>query len=323
MHDLSAALGRALFEKGVQVAPGEKVDAFLAQHRIRYTGGLSPEDAALARDELGVAGVLITTVSAYQKDPPQLGVEARVVSAEGTPRILWADGVFKAGAESPGLFELGIVTDPNVLAARVFAQLAGSLSSFLGGKGPAVNACAAAGRFSPQVSYRAQVPETPTVAVLPFVNETNRRNAGDLVSLLFVRQLLAGGKFRVVEPGAVRDELLRFRIVMEGGVSLDTARIVTELLQADLVLAGTVRTYADPSSGAGAPAVQFGAILLDRKNNEIVWESSSDSRGDDGVFFFDAGKVSTAGTLACRMARSVVESMLENRPPPRPRKLSP
>ncbi|MGZ6143727.1 MAG: hypothetical protein ACXWLM_10325, partial [Myxococcales bacterium] len=283
VQELEAMLEKELRDRGVPLVSGDAVDAFLAERRIRYTAGLSPDDALAARNALGVTGVLIATVTAYQRDPPRLGLELRLVSADLKPRILWADGVFRAGDESPGLFELGVITDPNLLARRVFGDLAGSLATFLKGSGPAARACPSSGRFSPQVSFRAPSLDpaaTLTVAVLPFVNETPRRNAGDLLSLIFVRQLLAGGRFRVVEPGAVRDELLRFRIVMEGGVSLDTARIVMELMQADLVLAGTVRTYADPNGGAGAPSVQFGAILLDRKNNEVLWESSSDSKGD-------------------------------------------
>jgi hypothetical protein len=52
-------------------------------------------------------------------------------------------------------------------------------------------------------------------------------------------------------------------------------------------------------------------MLLERRNEEVVWEASSYHRGDEGVFFFDAGHVDTALALSCRMVRSAVDAMLQ------------
>ena len=326
MAEIAAVLEKTLRARGVHLVSGATLDAFLAKNRVRYTGGLGPEVAVRARDELGVGAVLISTVTSYQEDPPRLGIELRVVSAGEDPQILWSDGAAKAGDESPGLFELGIVRDMKRLQQRLFDPLAASLASWQERGGAPGTACAPAGRFAPRVSFRAPALDgrtTWSIAVLPFVNGTSRRGAGDLVPLQLVRQLQASGRFRVVEPGVIREELLRFRIVMEEGVSLDMARVVSELLHADLVLAGDVRAYGDAASAVGAPSVQFTALVLDHNDSELLWESTSDSRGDDGVFFFDAGKVGTADVLTCRMARTVVDALLEKRPPAKLRKLSP
>jgi hypothetical protein len=40
-----------------------------------------------------------------------------------------------------------------------------------------------------------------------------------------------------------------------------------------------------------------------------MWSSISHNLGDDGVFFFDAGKVQTAHSLASAMVRAVVRTM--------------
>ncbi len=89
-----------------------------------------------------------------------------------------------------------------------------------------------------------------SIAVLPFVNETRRRGAGEILALEFAWQLANADGFRVVEPGIVRDELLRRRIVMEDGVSLDQARTVSVTLDADLVMAGYVFDFEE---GGNAP----------------------------------------------------------------------
>jgi negative regulator of sigma E activity len=110
----------------------------------------------------------------------------------------------------------------------------------------------------------------------------------------------------VVEPGVVRDELLRRRIVMEDGVSLDQARVVSVTLDADLVLAGYVYDLED---GAGAPVSNFSAMVIDRKTGRMVWQSTSHDKGNDSETLFGLRRVTTAPLLTCRMAREVIDGM--------------
>ena len=118
-------------------------------------------------------------------------------------------------------------------------------------------------------------------------------------------RLAATPGLQPLEPGVVREVLLRGRIVMEGGVSLETVRLLLGTLGADLVLAGEVLDYDD----AATPKVNFSVTVLDRGSGEALWQSISHNQGDDGVFFFDAGRVSTAHDLTCRMAAAVGDGM--------------
>jgi TolB-like protein len=320
MRDIGAALRRQLEKERIPFVEGAPVDDFLARHRIRYTGGLDAATAVLASRELGVDQVLITTVVAVGREPmPRLSVEARLVTAADDPRIVWADGFSRLGDESPGAFDLGVIRDFDELAARGFAGLARSLSAFAQQKEAAPAVCPPAGRFRPRSSYRSAALDFSaprTIAVLPFQNLTRRRNAGDVISLAFVRQFQSLSSVSVTEPGVLRDDLLRFRVVLQGGISLDVARMTMELVHADLALTGVVRSFDDALSADGVPRLEYTVMLLDRRGDEVVWRSTSYSQGDDGVFFFDAGKVSTVGDLACRMAQSTVRAMLEQRPTP-------
>jgi hypothetical protein len=305
MQELRRLVEDSLRKQRFEVVELAAMEMFLARHRVRYTGGLERETAIAASSELGVEGVVITSIEAYQASPPRLSVTQRLVSTGEAPAIVWIDGASRSGDESPGFLDLGIVTDPGRLATSMFRDLAASLAAFRDGAGPRASGCATAGRFAPRNSFRAPALGSGAirrVAVLPFLNETQRRGAGEALALEFVRQLEATGTFKVVEPGLVREELLRYRIVMESGVSLDTARVVTELLRTDLVLTGYVRDYDDGS----IPKVDFTVLLLDNANSEVLWQSTSHNQGNDGVFFFDAGSVGTAAGLACRMAREVV-----------------
>jgi hypothetical protein len=113
----------------------------------------------------------------------------------------------------------------------------------------------------------------------------------------------------VVEPGEVRQVLLRSRTIMEGGLSLPQADILRADLDVDLVLTGIVMDYQDYIGGWGNPKVEFSARVFDMQTRQIVWSSSSYNEGDDGVFFFNLGKVNTAHGMASGMVGSVVGRM--------------
>ncbi len=315
LREVQDAVERSLRVRGIPLVDAALVEQFLARHRLRYTGGVDREEALAAGEELSAAGLLVTTVELYQPgNPPKAGISMRLVSADEAAEVRWIDAAARAGDDSPGLFELGVVHEYPELQEVLLAKLSASLALSLAGKGPHAVACPGSGRFAPKELFRSprlDAAQTRSVAVLPFANETARRNAGDLLALQFVRQLEASGRFRAVEPGVLRDGLLRFRIISEGGISLDVARVILELVQADLVVAGIVRDYDDPEGAGAAPRVQFTALLLDRANNEVLWESTSYNQGDDGVFFFDAGLVGTTPDLACRMVRSAVDDLVE------------
>jgi hypothetical protein len=305
MLSIAAMVEAALRIRGVEVVTGEPVDRFLAKHRLRFTGAIPDEAAVAAAEELGVEALLVASLEEWvATGTPRVALGMRLVSAEPQPRILWADGIALAGDDAPGLFGLGLVRSMPAIQARATGALADSLRRWLA-TGAAAPPCTREGRFAPQIRYRSDILDgRRTVAVLPFVNETPRRRAGDVLADAFVRGLAATGRFEVVEPGLVREYLLSHRIVMEGGVSLDAARTVLGSLDADLVVAGYVRDLAEDAGGVMPPRVDFTALMIDRRSEEIVWEVSSYYTGDQGVWAFDLGRVRSASALACRMVAS-------------------
>lgn len=317
LKPLGNLLQAKLAGEGLDAVGGDALEPFLSRHRIRYTGGVDREVAAAAGSELGVAGILVTSVDLYQANPPDFGASMRLVSADRKAEILWAGGAARAFDDEPGWFDLGIASTPQLLEAEVFARTARALAASLSSHGPHAMACADDARFLPKVRFRSAGLDSSeyAIAVLPFQNESSHPDADDLLALQFVRQLRAIGNFRVLEPGVVRSELLHFRIVMDNGISLDTARVILELLHADLVIAGIVRDYRDALLKGTAPSVEFTVFALERQDDEVVWESTSHGRGDDQVLFFDVGRVSTAPELACRMVRAVVRDIADPRPP--------
>ena len=309
LRDLQTAVEAELRARGIELASGGAVDEMLARHRLRYTGGVDAVMARAAREELGADALVVTAVTLHITEGSRgFGMSMRLVSAQDAPAVLWMDETARTVDDAPGLFDLGVLKDPQELFDRAVSRLAGSLAAALAGKGPASGTCPSAGRFAPRVRYRAAPARAAAplvVAVLPFVNETGRIDAGELLALELVRELSRHRSVRVIEPGVVRAELLRNRVVMEGGVSHETARIALGALEADVVVAGYVRTFGEYP----VPLLEFTVLALATWDNRVLWESTSHNRGDDGVVFFDWGRVSTTPALACRMVRPVAEGM--------------
>jgi hypothetical protein len=107
----------------------------------------------------------------------------------------------------------------------------------------------------------------------------------------------------------LRQELLDLRIIMQDGVSLANADAIFAVLEADLLVSGRVMDYQDYQGVSGKPKVGFSTMVIERKSREVVWSSNSYNEGDDGVFFFDWGRVNTAHAMASQMVQLVAKMM--------------
>jgi len=311
--DLQIFLTKGLQQRGFVILDEDALQGFMARHRMRYTGGIDNEIGRAFKEETGTDAVLITSVELfYDKDPPRISIMSRMVSTGNEQRILWMDSSSLAGDDSPGILGLGLIGDPRILLANAVQSLMDSLSeSFLGaGKGIG----SPEKRFKPKMAFRSPVLMLSTdmkyrVAVVPFTDLSGRKNAGEIMSLQFIGAMARCVNFEVIEPGVLRDKLLRVRVILNQGVSLANADTLFDMLDADLILMGTIFDYEDYQGALGKPRVEFTAQLLEKRSREIVWTSNSYNEGDDGVFFFDVGRISTAQKMAAQMVGLVVEMM--------------
>jgi TolB-like protein len=304
-----------LKESNATLIEGDVLDSVLTKHRVRYLGGLDQSTAQAMRQDAGADCVLITSLELYSEViPPKIALTSRLVSTGSETEILWIDGIGLAGDDAPGLLAHGLVEDPRVLSRRAVHRLAQSLRIFLSGQAKRVDSRTPKKKFGPEVVYRNAVfaaDKTYRVAVVPFFNPSARSFAGEILALHFVRQLWALENFKVIEPGVVRHQLLRSRIIMDSGVSLADADLIAHELNADLILNGKVIDYQDYRGYGGIAKVDFSAQLIERQSREVVWSVKSHHQGDDGVFFFDWGRVNTAYAMASQMVQLAVQDLGE------------
>ena len=315
LEDLRHLLIKNFKEQGLNLVDEEVVERFIVRHRLRYLGGISRTTARDLKWETGADAVLITALELYSEQfPPRMALTCRLVSTGNSPEILWMDGIGLAGDDSVGLLQLSLIENPLILQNKAVRFLSTSLLKYLRGESYWRGSQREILKFWPRVFYRSPIFEPGikyTVAVVPSVNLSERKFAGEIMALQFIRQMQTHENFVLVEPGIVRQALLEMRIIMEDGISLIDADSLFSKLGVDLILAGKVFNYQDKQGISGTPKVAFSALLIDRKSREVVWNCQSYHEGDDGVFFFDWGQIETAYRMTSEMVLSALETMIE------------
>lgn len=312
LKKIRGSLIEGLKSRGIDVLQDEPLENFMAKHRVRYTGGIDKITAKEVKDEINCQGLLITSLELFNETyPPKIALTSRLVSTGENPAILWMDGVGLAGDDSPGILDLGLIKDPKALQTKALDLLVDSLRESLSGR-RGNKEIETRRKFRPKISYRSPVMEGKrkyTVAVVPFFNRSERKYGAEIMALHFVRHLKEFEDFEVIEPGLVRQQFLTLRIIMDQGVSLADAEAIFSVLNVDLVVTGQVLDYQDYQGSVGKPKVDFTAEVIERKSREVVWSSTSYNQGDDGVFFYDWGRVNTAHAMASQMVRQIGRMM--------------
>jgi hypothetical protein len=315
LREMRLSMMRKLLDLGVEVINDESLAKVMERHRIRYTGGIDIKTAQALKNEAGVDAVLITSLELYLPDNlPKIALTARLVATGPLPEIIWMESIGLAGDDAPGLLGLGLISDPQKLQERALRYLAGSLAGHLHDRGKNHPAGMAAKTFRPKQFYASEdiaKLRKGRVAVIPFFNESSRTRAGEILLLHFLNQLVGMEieTMKVVEPGVVREKMLNQRIIMNRGVSYRDLDLIGIPLEVDFFFTGKVFAYQDYPGAQGAPLVDFSTMGIGVENKRIVWASASYNAGDDAVFFFDVGRLSTASAMAEAMMRSVVIRM--------------
>lgn len=317
---LRARLVGELSRRGVRVVADERMKAAMAELRLRTVSGVSDAMATALREKTGATSALVTAVDLYDpNDPPRIGLQSRVVRIAGArAEPVWVADIDLAGEETEGILGLGVVHDPAVLTGRAIESLAAGVLQHLrpAGSPETLKRPNAQARFDPRAVFVA--PDAPRmgqggalrVAILPFANRSKRPFAGDIVSLHFLREVMRLGTVQAIEPGRVRQVLLDTRLVQEPGISLPQADLVRDLLDADLVIAGTVYEYRD-GLHAGTPSLEFSAYAIDARSRKVAWLVRSTNAGSDAVNFFEKGTVRTAPRLAGEMVRAILRQVVD------------
>ncbi len=149
--------------------------------------------------------------------------------------------------------------------------------------------------------------ELKKIAVLPFYNISERRDAGKMVANNFVTEIFIDGRYRVEEPGNVIQFMLHENVSVVGEMGIDRIKILGRRLGVDGVLVGIVDVFDD--GARSSPRVSITARLVDSETGTIVWSASDSKSGDDYIIAFGVGKVRSANALAQKVIRQMIKKI--------------
>jgi hypothetical protein len=153
------------------------------------------------------------------------------------------------------------------------------------------------------------------VAVLPFVNESEEPLAAQIVSHIFLHRLVAHSPFETATEGAVRQFLLRHRILpanaSEAGKNLYVR--MGEELQVDTILRGKVLQCREEDVGADGmiPLLHLQVELVEAATGALISSSSHRRRGTDYRTMMHFGVIHTRTELIARTADEIIATWVE------------
>jgi hypothetical protein len=120
------------------------------------------------------------------------------------------------------------------------------------------------------------------VAVLPFDNLTNDKNADEIVRQVVLSELLASGLVDVVFPGEVKAAIAELGIKSVSTLTASQIKTLCNSLKAEAIIVGAVEEYGEAKMGnISAPQVTISLMMADANTGSIVW-SITKTRGGAG-----------------------------------------
>jgi len=142
-----------------------------------------------------------------------------------------------------------------------------------------VTACATSAPESfhdPQMDFAA----LRTVAVMPFMNLTNDKLAGERVRDTFMTSLLSTGVVYVIPSGEVARGISRVAMANPADPSAEDIAKLTAMMQADAVITGVVREYGEVRSGqASAGVISVSMQMIEKETRKVVWTAATTKGG--------------------------------------------
>ena len=149
------------------------------------------------------------------------------------------------------------------------------------------------------------------VGVLPFVNDSRRIGAGNIVTNIFIAMIHKTEIFQIEEQGNINRFLADNRTNDIKIMDTKQIRSLGERLALDAVFIGTVKEFqgGDQGSRLSAPLISLQIKLVDTRSGKIVWMGNNRITGEDFITVFDIGRVRSVSTLAKIALTDVIDAM--------------
>lgn len=288
LEQVMPVLRTLLEEKGLEIVDENSLNKILLKKRVRNTGYISKDLAREVGNELNVRAILIGSINSfYLRENPQVGLLARLIdSSDGS--ILWANQAAATGEDFTTILGLGTVKSMDRLISIVAERLFDSFS------------------FTP---LHKEKELTHRIAVMPFQNKSRHRDAGTIVTYMFLAGLFNNTGFELIEYGEIRKMVVNLRIRYKGELDYNGIRELSETLGVDGILVGSVAFYSDGLDTSSPPEVAVSARLINARKNRIIWSDSLQINGDEDIIVLDWGRIRAVDDVAYKVVSKLIQKM--------------
>lgn len=272
----------------MEIVDENSLNNILLKKRVRNTGYTSKDLAQEVGKELNVKAIMIGSINSfYLRENPQVGLLARMIdSSDGS--ILWANQASATGEDFTKILGLGTVKSMDRLIPIVAERLFASFS------------------FTP---LHKEKELTHRIAVMPFQNKSRHKDAGTIVTHMFLVELFKNIGFVPVEYGEIRKMVVNLRVRYKGELDYKSIRALSDTLGVDGILVGTVEHYSDGIDTSSPPEVAVSARLINARKNRIIWSDSLQIKGDDFLIAFDWGRIRSVDNVAYKVVSKLIQKM--------------
>ena len=118
------------------------------------------------------------------------------------------------------------------------------------------------------------------IAVMPFQNLTTDDDAAERVRDAFISMLLATEALYVLPPGEVTRGIDRVGMRSPANPNVEEVKKLSNILQVDAVITGTLREYAVVRSGASsANLVSLSLKMIEVEKGTVIWSADATKGG--------------------------------------------
>jgi polysaccharide biosynthesis protein PelC len=153
------------------------------------------------------------------------------------------------------------------------------------------------------------------IGVLPFVNYSSDRYAGEKVQSAFITELFLTRKFDVMEPGQfnnkVATELKMTAASTITELSLDQIKAIGQATGVQGVIEGVVREYTTTRVGqSDYPIISMNIRLIDVPTGTVVWMASYTKKGGPNLPIISVGETHTLSELTQKICHDIVSDFV-------------
>lgn len=146
------------------------------------------------------------------------------------------------------------------------------------------------------------------IVVLPFLNQTNYTQADDILARVFISELVNKGDYQVAQEGDVRKFYQQMRLIPTQVPSVEQLRALADLLDAQVVISGTVVEMRDKSESGQRldPSLAIIVRIIEGSSGRTLWASYIRREGKQYRKIMHFGLVNSVTSLASHVFAEIV-----------------